>query len=126
MKSKSNEAVLLEANKAVSNGDYEGFLAFCTEDTHWTFVGEKILKGKEAVRQWMTETYIEPPKLNVSKLIEQDDFLVAIGTIAVKEENGKTVFSSYCDVWRLQDGKLAELNAFVSETGENGELAVEI
>jgi hypothetical protein len=24
----------------------------------WTFVGDKTLKGKEAVRQWMATTYI--------------------------------------------------------------------
>jgi hypothetical protein len=37
-------------------------LSFCTDDTEWTFVGDKTLKGKEAVRQWMATTYIEPPK----------------------------------------------------------------
>ncbi|MGS2762975.1 nuclear transport factor 2 family protein [Sinomicrobium sp. M5D2P9] len=45
-----NKEILAKANKAVTAGDYEGFLAFCTEDTRWTFVGDIILEGKEAVR----------------------------------------------------------------------------
>jgi ketosteroid isomerase-like protein len=28
-------------------------------------------------------------------------------------ENGKNVPYAYCDVWRLHDGKIAELKAFV-------------
>jgi uncharacterized protein (TIGR02246 family) len=58
-----NKAILEEANAANAKGDYERFLSFCTDDTEWTFVGDRILKGKEAVRQYMAETYIEPPNL---------------------------------------------------------------
>ena len=36
----SNKDVLTRANAAVSAGDYEGFLSFCSADTHWTFVGD--------------------------------------------------------------------------------------
>ena len=37
--SDSNKAILEQANAAVSQGDYEGFLAHCTDDVEWTFVG---------------------------------------------------------------------------------------
>jgi uncharacterized protein len=59
--------------------DFEGFLKFCTEDTEWTFVGERTLKGKEAVRKWMTETYREAPKFAVHRMVAEDDFVIAIG-----------------------------------------------
>jgi hypothetical protein len=29
----------------------------CTDDTEWTFVGDKTLKGKEAVRQYKEYPY---------------------------------------------------------------------
>ncbi|HEY1187182.1 MAG TPA: nuclear transport factor 2 family protein, partial [Gemmata sp.] len=51
--SANNKLVLEQANAAVTRGDYEGFLSFCTDDTVWTFVGERALRGKEAVRRWM-------------------------------------------------------------------------
>jgi ketosteroid isomerase-like protein len=31
----------------------------------------------------------------------------------MKDEDGKMVDYSYCDVWRFRDGKMAELKAFV-------------
>ncbi|MGE5943963.1 MAG: nuclear transport factor 2 family protein [Flavobacteriales bacterium] len=110
---KNNKAILEEANAAISKGDYEGFLKFCTSDTTWTFVGDRILKGKEAVREWMLKEYIEPPKFKVKHLIAENDFVTALGNITMKDENGKTIQYSYCDVWQFHDGKMHELTAFV-------------
>ncbi|MEH1994067.1 nuclear transport factor 2 family protein [Nostoc sp.] len=60
--SDKNKAILEEANAAIAEGNNEGFLSCCTDDTEWTFVGDKTLKGKEAVRQYMAMTYIEQGK----------------------------------------------------------------
>ncbi|MCQ6961469.1 nuclear transport factor 2 family protein [Mucilaginibacter aquariorum] len=112
----NNKAILEKANAAVTAGDNERFLSFCTDDTAWTFVGDKTLRGKEAVRQYMATTYIDPPKFMVENLIAEGEFVTAIGKISMKDENGKMVDYSYCDVWRFRDGKMAELKAFVIET----------
>ena len=120
MSENKNKAILTEGNAAITKGDNEGFLAFVAEDTEWTFVGEQTLKGKEAVRQYMAKTYIEPPKFNVSHLIAEGDFVTALGDITLKDEDGKAVRYSYCDVWRFRDGLMVELKAFVikDETGD--------
>jgi ketosteroid isomerase-like protein len=111
----NNKEILEKANAAVTSGDNEGFLSFCTEDTKWTLVGEQILQGKEAVRQYMKKAYIEPPKFMVENLIAEGDFVTAVGKISMKNEEGKTVHYSYSDVWEFRDGKMAELRAFVIE-----------
>lgn len=110
-----NKAILEKANSAISKGDYEGFLIFCSENTKWTFVGDQVLHGKEEVRQYMATTYLEPPKFDVEKLIAEGDYVTAIGTISMKNKDGKSIDYSYCDVWRFQDGEMAELKAFVIE-----------
>jgi len=109
----TNKAILEKANAAIIQGDNEGFLAHCTEDTHWVFVGERILEGKEAVRRWMATAYAEPPTFRVDNFIAEGDFVTALGTISLKEENGAAANYLYCDVWRFREGKLAELKAFV-------------
>ena len=111
--SEKNKAVLIQANAAVVKGDIEGFLSHCTDDVEWTFVGEQTLKGKDAVRRYMKETYTEPPQFVVDHLIAEGDFVTALGSITTKNESGKQVDSAYCDVWRVRNGKLAELKAFV-------------
>lgn len=110
-----NKAILIRANEFVSNGDYEGFLEYCTEDTDWTFIGDRRLRGKEAVRQWMKMTYIQPPKFSVSGMVAKGDYVVATGEITVFLEDGKIQRSDYCDVWQFNKGKLAVLHAYVVE-----------
>lgn len=114
--SENNKAILEAANAAIAEGNNEGFLSFCADDTHWTFVGDKTLKGKEAVRQWMATTYIEPPNFMVANLIAEGDFVTALGDITMKDEDGKAAHYSYCDIWRFRGGKIVELRAFVIKT----------
>jgi uncharacterized protein len=111
-----NKAVLLSANAAIDRGDTEGFLSFCTDDIEWTAVGEMTLKGKHAVREWMTKAYVKPPKYTVENLIAEADDLVALGGILVEDSQGQATPHAYADVWRLRDGKLATLRAFVIRT----------
>ena len=108
-----NKSILEKANAAITKGDYEGFLLWCAEETEWTFVGDKTLKGKEAVRQWMAETYLEPPEFKVTNLIAEGDFVTAIGDITMKDEDGNPALYSYSDTWRFSDGKIVGLSAFV-------------
>ena len=117
--SEKNKAILEQANAAVVKADYEGFLSYCTDDVEWTFVGDQTLKGKEAVRQYMKKTYIEPPTFTVDRVIAEGDFVTTLGDISIKDGAGKVVHFTYCDVWRLREGKLAELRAFVVEIKES-------
>lgn len=107
--------VLEKANAAIIKGDYEGFLSYCTEDTEWNFIGEQVLSGKEAVRKYMAEVYTEPPRFRVENLVAEGEFVIAVGKISLKNQAGDYVDYAYCDVWRLRDGKLHELKAFVVE-----------
>ena len=108
-----NKIILEKANAAVADGDNEGFLSYCTEDTVWTFIGDNTLQGKEAVRRYMAMAYRKPPKFLVENLIAEGDFVTAIGKISMENEEGITIDYAYCDVWRFRDGKMAELKAFV-------------
>lgn len=115
--SEKNKETLITGNAAIAAGDNEGFLAFCADDTEWTFVGDKTLKGKEAVREWMATTYVEPPSVSVSHLIAEEEFLTAVGEVIMNDKDGKAATYSYCDVWRFRDGKIVELKAFVIPAG---------
>ncbi|KRD12391.1 ketosteroid isomerase [Flavobacterium sp. Root901] len=116
--SEQHKQILLKANQAVTEGNHEGFLAYCTDDVTWTFVGDQVLKGKEAIRKYMAETYLEPPVFNIETITAEGDFLAAVGKISLKDKDGQAVHYEYCDVWKFRDGLMAELKAFVIETGK--------
>lgn len=112
----AHNKAILAGNAAIAAGDNEVLLSFCTDDTEWTFVGDQTLKGKDAVRQYMALTYIEPPQFTVTTLIAEGDFVTALGNITLKDDTGTPKHHSYCDVWRFRGEKIAELRAFVIET----------
>lgn len=114
--SETNKAILEKGNAAIVAGNNEGFLAFCADDIEWTLVGDKTIRGKEALREYMATAYTEPPEFTVTNLIAEGDFLTALGEITMKDEYGKAINYSYSDVWRFCDGKMVELQAFVIKT----------
>jgi uncharacterized protein len=118
--SDENKTILTRANAEVAKGNNEGFLSYCTEDVVWEFVGEQTLKGKAAVRRYMSETYIAPPRFVISSLIADGDMVAALGDIILKDNDGRDVEHAFCDVWRVRGGKLAELRAFVVAVKKEG------
>ncbi len=115
--SEANKRVLQQANAAVTSGDNEGFLSYCVDDIVWSTVGGETLNGKAAVRAWMVKAYAQPPEFTVRELVADGDFVVAFGDIDCRDDAGASVQYAYCDMWRLRDGKLAELRAFVIPVG---------
>ena len=117
----SHGTTLQRANAAISEGDFEGFLVHCTDDTEWTFVGDRVLQGKDAVRAWMRATYRQPPTFEVHRMIVEGDTLVAVGEITLTDAAGAATHHAYCDVWQFRDGRMAALQAFVVELPDAAE-----
>ncbi|MCS3531684.1 nuclear transport factor 2 family protein [Chryseobacterium sp. JUb7] len=110
-----NKTILEKANAAIAEGDHETFLSYCTENTIWTFAGDQILSGKEEVRRYIADAYRKPPKFNVDHLIGEGDYVTAVGTISLFNEDSEWTEYHYCDIWKFEAGKMAELKAFVIE-----------
>ena len=83
-----NAEILHQANEFVKKGNYESFLAHYTPDTKWVFVGERILNGKDQVRDYMKEFYLEPPVFTVEKTIEEGSYVAVTGVITLKDAKG--------------------------------------
>jgi len=107
------KTVLLTANKAITEGKYADFLLYCTDHIKWDFVGDRILEGKSAILQYMEETYLEPPIFNIERLNVSGVFLTVTGEISLKNKNGGYDEYYYCDNWEFEDGKMANLKAYV-------------
>lgn len=113
--SEKYKEILLAGNAAIAAGDHEGFLVHCSADTEWHFVGDRVLRGKDAVRRWMRETYLEPPQVTVENLVSEGRFLIAQGMVTMNDATGKDRDYAYCDMWEFRDDKMVALRAFVIE-----------
>lgn len=123
--SENNKEIVGKVNAAFLEGNFEEFLTFCADDVQWTIVGDRSVKGKEAIRQWMKEMEAEnsePPKFTVADpVIAEGDFVAARGDMTMKDKGGKQGQYSYCDIYRFSDDKIVELNSFVVKTKAKSE-----
>lgn len=113
--SEKNKAIIEKVNAAFGRGDVEAFLAHCHDDFMWTMVGEQPLRGKDAIRKFMAAGPKEPPKFTVNTVVADGDFVIAQGDMTMTDA-GATNAYAFCDMWRFDGDKIAELKAFVIKT----------
>lgn len=121
--SEKNKEIVRKVNAAFAEGSIEGFLDQCADDVQWTMVGDRTIKGKDEIRQWMKSMepeYPEPPKINIANIIAEDDFVAEYGDMTQKDKDGKTVPYSFCDICRYRDDKIVEIISFVIKTEAKG------
>lgn len=111
----ANKDIIVEVNQALARNDTETFLRRCAEDFVWTMVGDEPVKGKKAIREWLSNMPAEPPKFTVDAMAADGDLVVAQGRMSMKDDTGVGTYA-FCDVWRFRGSEIVELNAFVIGT----------
>ncbi len=101
--------------------DHAQILSCLTDDIEWTVFGAFHLTGKEAYDAAIDgpPEFINPPTLEVVRMVEQDDVVMAEMTGSVKRAAGGEMRMSMAEVFVMRDGKIAERRAWVIELKEN-------
>lgn len=101
--------------------DHERILSCLTDDIEWTVFGAFHLKGKEAYDRAIdgAPEFIDPPRLEVVRMVEQGDVVMAELTGTVRRTAGGEMRLSMAEVFVMRDGKIAERRAWVIPLHEN-------
>ena len=92
-----------------------------TNDIEWTVFGAFHLTGKEAYDKAIdgAPAFIDPPELEVVRMVEQGDVVMAELTGTARRAAGGEMRMSMAEVFVMLDGKIAERRAWVIELKEN-------
>ncbi|MFJ5265134.1 nuclear transport factor 2 family protein [Streptomyces sp. NPDC088387] len=100
--------------------DHTQILSCLTDDIEWTVFGFFRLKGKEAYDAAIEGPgFVGPPRLEVVRMVEQGDVVMAELTGSATRESGEEMRMSMAEVFVMRDGKIAERRAWVTELKEN-------
>jgi ketosteroid isomerase-like protein len=109
--------IVQRINEAFAENNLEKVLSFCTDDFTWTMVGDTTVKGKDSIRKWMASMNPEPPTFTIQQTVAEGDAVITRGDMRMQErKNGPSIPYSFCDVYRFQGDKVADLTAFVIRT----------
>ena len=101
--------------------DHEQILSCLTDDIEWTVFGAFHLNGKDAYDKAIdgAPDFIDPPELNVVRMVEQDNVVMAELTGTARRAAGAEMRMSMAEVFVMRDGKIAERRAWVTVLKEN-------
>ena len=92
--------------------DHAQILSCLTDDIEWTVFGAFHLTGKEAYDAAIEgEGFTGPPRLDVVRMVEQDDVVMAELTGEATRDTGEVMRMSMAEVFVLRDGLIAERTA---------------
>jgi ketosteroid isomerase-like protein len=101
--------------------DHRQILSCLTDDIKWTVFGAFQLTGKTAYDKAIdgAPEFIDPPTLNVVRMVEQGDVVMAELTGTAKRTEGGEMRMSMAEVFVMRGGKIAERRAWVIILKEN-------
>ncbi len=100
--------------------DHAQILSCLTDDIEWTVFGAFHLTGKQAYDDAIEAPgFIAPPTLDVVRMVEEGDVVMAELTGAVTRDTGDVIRMSMAEVFVMRDGKIVERRAWVIELKES-------
>jgi ketosteroid isomerase-like protein len=101
--------------------DHEQILSCLTDDIQWTVFGAFHLAGKEAYDRAIdgAPEFIDPPELEVLRMVEEGDVVMAELSGVAKRAAGGEMRMSMAEVFVMREGRIAERRAWVIELKEN-------
>jgi uncharacterized protein len=109
---------------AFERSDFEEVLDCLTDDVEWLIPGLVHLRGKEAFeKEAKNEAFVGSPDITVTRLIEEDDVVVAEGSVTATRADGGVLDAVFCDVFEMRGGKVARLISYLMEIGASTPVA---
>lgn len=114
----------MSENKATVEKYIDGFrkadhvlvLSCLTDDVVWEMPGFFHAVGKEAFdREIENDAFVGRPAIAVTRVMEEDDVVVAEGMVTSQRRGGGILNAVFCDVFVMRRGKIAQLTSYVME-----------
>ena len=94
--------------------DRELILSCLTEDVAWKIPGMFEVRGKaEFATHIVDEGFVGKPVITVSRLVEENDVVIAEGSVRAPREDGGILDLAFCDVFEMRDGKISRLVSYL-------------
>jgi len=96
--------------------DHSKILSCLTDDIVWEVPGFFSLTGKQAFdREIENEAFIDSPKITVIRMIEEDNIVVAEGTVQSSKKDGGILDAVFCDVFEMEERKIKRLTSYLMD-----------
>ena len=112
----TNKDTVARYVEAFGRSDHAAVLACLTDDVEWIIPGAFHGRGKDAFdREIENPAFQGRPQIAVTRVIEEDDVVVAEGTVRARKSDGELVNLVFCDVFEMRDGLVRKLISYLMQ-----------
>lgn len=111
-----NKKVVERYMDAFNKSDHEMILSCLTDDVEWILPGGFHLKGKEEFDNEIENPAFEGrPNIVVSRVVEENNIVVAEGTVYAKKKDDEFINLVFCDVFEMRGDLIQKLTSYLME-----------
>ena len=101
--------------------DREAILSCLTDDVEWEIPGMFKASGRAEFSAHIVDPgFAGHPVIDVTRMTEENDVVIAEGSVLARREDGSTLPLAFCDVFELRDAKIRRLVSYLMEAPATG------
>ncbi|MDQ3101624.1 MAG: nuclear transport factor 2 family protein [Bacteroidota bacterium] len=109
-----NKQVIEKYIEAFRRSDHAMVLSCLTDDVIWEMPGVYKHNGKEEFdKEIENENFIGSPTIQIRRMTEENDVVIAEGAVQGKMRNGGELNAVFCDVFEMENGKIKHLTSYL-------------
>jgi uncharacterized protein len=117
MTSNSNKATIEKYMDGFRKADHAQILSCLAEDVEWVIPGTFHLTGKtEFDKEIANDQFVGKPLITVTRITEENDVVVAEGSVRTQKKDGTFLNLAMCDVFDMRAGKIKRLVSYLMPT----------
>ena len=111
-----NKATVERYIDGFNRSDHPLILSCLTDDVEWEIPGAFHLVGKAAFdAEIENPAFVGRPTVTVTRMVEENDVVVAEGTVRAMRKEGGHLNVVFCDVFLMREGGIRHLTSYLAE-----------
>jgi ketosteroid isomerase-like protein len=111
-----NKQTVQKYIEGFNKSDHLQILSCLTDDIEWVMPGVFHLSGKEAFdKEIENDAFVGSPTITITRMTEENDVVVAEGTVRSARKGGGLLNAVFCDVFAMQRAQIRHLTTFLQE-----------
>ena len=109
-----NKKIIEKYMEGFRESDHEKILSCLSDAIIWEMPGVYKHIGKEEFdKEIENENFVGKPKIQIKRLVEEDNVVIAEGSVQGEMTNGNKLDAVFCDVFLMENGKIKKLTSYL-------------
>jgi len=111
-----NKRTVSRYMEAFGRTDHAAILSCLADDVEWVIPGMLHVTGKPAFdKEIENDAFVGSPTIAVTRMTEEQDVVVAEGSVRSARRDGGMLNAVFCDVFVMRDTKIRHLTSYLME-----------